>query len=136
MDVDGDGTEELLVRYVDDPQGIYALFDYADGWIECWELDGRQLSQPLKDGTMLHQYDGNGVQTYTFYRYRPDGSMEKLGPVLKYIGDAVFADTYGGMGWTIDDVPMDEAVFQAKLRELVTDRLPGRDIWKPGHYFG
>lgn len=129
MDVDGDGSEELLVQYEDDPQDIKALFDYADGWIECWELDcveSCRWSELLADGTMLRRYAGNGA--YTFYRWLPDGSMEELGPALKYVGDAEFADIYGGLGWTIDDVAVDEALFQAKLRELVTDRLPSRDI--------
>ena len=94
-------------------------------------MESSRWSELLADGTMLRRYDGNGAQTYTFYRYRPDGSTEELGPALKYVGDTVLSDTYGGPGWTIDDVPVDEALLQAKLRELVTDRLPGRDIWKP-----
>lgn len=39
MDVDGDGTEELLVQYGNSPGDLNAVFDYDSGWINCWELD-------------------------------------------------------------------------------------------------
>ena len=39
MDVDGDGTEELLVQYENSTGDLNAVFDYDSGWINCWELD-------------------------------------------------------------------------------------------------
>ena len=89
MDVDGDDAEELLVQYENSPWDFNAVFDYDSGWIDCWELDcveSSRWSELLADGTMLRRYDGNGA--YTFYRWLSDGSMEELGPALKYVGDA------------------------------------------------
>ena len=39
LDVDGDGTEELLVQYENSPGDLNTVFDYDSGWINCWELD-------------------------------------------------------------------------------------------------
>ena len=35
LDVDGDGTEELLVQYENSPGDLHAVFDYDSGWINC-----------------------------------------------------------------------------------------------------
>lgn len=81
LDLDGDGTAELLVQRIDDPGSLNGVFHYAGGRLFCWQLDwmeGSCQDYPLADGTMVRQYDFNGTRSYTLFRYRADGGTDGL----------------------------------------------------------
>ncbi len=113
LDLDGDGTRELLIQGVDDPSSYNGVFHYSGGKLYCWQNDGSEGScrdYPLVDGTMVRQYDQGDTSVYTLFRYRPDGSEETV-DLLSFQG-----------GW-------DPASDRQLLDLLVASRLLDRSAW-------
>ena len=81
LDLDGDGAEELLVQWIEEPGNFNAVFHYENGSLFCWQFVCVEMTSgdyPLKDGAMVSQYDYNGTSSYTIFRYRSDGSREEV----------------------------------------------------------
>lgn len=77
LDLDGDGVDELLLQYPNDPMNYNGVFHYRDGMLQCWQHDEVEMTcrdYPLRDGTMVRQYR----ESYHLFRYQPDGSETKL----------------------------------------------------------
>lgn len=133
MDLDGDGTDELLVQWVEEPGSYNGVFHYENGAVAVWQNDGAELScrdYPLRDGTMVRQYDYGG-SSFRLFRYLPGGETEDT--ALLYVRTA--PDNDGDLRpypyYEVDGKEVDEAAFKAVLEELVTDRLVPRGDWIP-----
>lgn len=131
LDLDGDGVSELLLRW-NGLQG-YAVYHYADGQVHIWQLDLFELCLydiPLRDGTMVRCNEWCGNEGYTLFRYRSDGSEERL-------------DSLAGIHWRnsdddpelpyylIDDETVDEETFRAAVQEQITNRRFDDADWLP-----
>lgn len=122
LDLDGDGTDELLLRRVDDPAGYNGVFHYADGRLFCWQSDGSEGScrdYPLVDGTMVRQYDQNTSSSYTLFRYQADGTEETVGQL----------STQENGSFLVNGEEAEQNTFEQQLDALVTSRILGRSAW-------
>ena len=132
MDLDADGVNELVLQYVDEPGTLNAVFDYDNGKLLCWNFDPVEMSgrdYPLRDGTMVRQYDYSGTRSYTVFRYLPDGTREELFNLfardeLIYEDDPVPVPYY-----EIDGRETDQETFDAELKKRILDQMPERSDW-------
>lgn len=132
LDLDGDGVDELLIQMVDDPCGYNAVFHYEDGKLFCWNSDAMEMSSrdyPLRDGTMVHQYDYNGIRSYTLFRYRADGEQEEISGL--YAREELIPEESDAPCpyYEIDGEEVDKTVFEEQLDSLITGRLLERAAW-------
>ena len=132
LDLDGDGVSELLVQYADDPCVYNGVFDYDDGKLFCRQndfSDGSCLDYPLKDGTMVRQYDFNGTRTYTIFRYDSNGKTEEISSLFAR-EELIPEDSENPCPYyEVDGEETDKAVFDEKLNETVTDKMLDRSVW-------
>lgn len=132
LDVNADGSSELLVQLADDPCGYNGVFHYEEGRIYCWNSDSAEMSSrdyPLKDGIMVSQYDYAGTRTYTLFKYNADGSKANISTLLAreelHPEDSTEKCPY----YAIDGIEVDKNEFDKKLNALVLDRLLERTKW-------
>lgn len=131
LDLDGDEVSELLLRW-DGPQG-YAVYHYADGQVHIWQLDLFETylyDVPLRDGAMVRCNEWCGNECYTLFRYRSDGSEERLGS-LAGIHWRNSDDNPEPPYYLIDDETVDEEMFRAAVQEQITDRRFDDADWSP-----
>ena len=132
LDLDGDGMEELLVQYTNDPCTFNSVFHYGSGGLCCWQYDCVEADcrdYPLQDGTMVRQYDYNGSRSYKVFRYQSDGEAECFLELfareeLAYPDSADPCPYY-----EVDGEEVDETMFEEQLKELITDRMLERSAW-------
>ena len=132
LDLDGDGVSELLVQYADDPCVYNGVFDYDDGKLFCRQndfSDGSCRDYPLKDGTMVRQYDFNGTCTYTIFRYDSNGKTEEISSL--FAREELIPDDSSEPCpyYEVNGKETDKAVFDEKLNETVTDKMLDRSDW-------
>lgn len=132
LDLDGDGVEELLVQYKDSPEAYNGVFHYEDGKLYCWQNDGMEgncRDYPLRDGTMVRQYDYNGSSSYTLFRYRTDGNTEKLTDLfIRY--ELINPDSTDPCPYyEIGRMEVDKNTFEEQLKNLVTDQRLEPSDW-------
>ncbi len=131
IDLDGDGVVELWVQMVNDPVGYNGAFHYENGELFCWHSDAFEsgtLAYPLVDGTMVRQFEHNGNISYTISRYLNDGKMKDI----HYLLAREHVLEYGTEPcpyYTVDGEEVAKEVFDAKVKELVTDKVLGREAW-------
>ena len=132
LDLDGDGVSELLVQYADDPCVYNGVFDYDDGKLFCRQndfSDGSCRDYPLKDGTMVRQYDFNGTCTYTIFRYDTNGKTEEISSLFAR-EELIPEDSEEPCPYyEVNGEETDKAVFDEKLNETVTDKMLDRSAW-------
>lgn len=132
LDLDGDGTQELLLQRTGDPGGYNGVFHYRDGKLFCWQNDGMEGScrdYPLRDGTMVRQYDHMNTRSYTLFRYREDGSAEITGELFAREGPSPLSSLDPSPFYQIDGEAVDQSVFQEKLDTLVTSQQLDPSAW-------
>lgn len=132
LDLDGDGAEELLVQWIDAPGGFNGVFHYDKGSLFCWQFDCVEMSSrdyPLKDGTMVSQYDYNGTSSYTIFRYRSDGSREEIGNLFAREELVYPGDTNPCPYYEVDGEEVDKVTFDERLRQMILDQMPERNVW-------
>lgn len=131
MDLDGDGVVELLVQMVNDPVGYNGAFHYENGELFCWHSDAFESGTqgyPLVDGTMVRQFEDNGNTSYTIFHYLSNGKMEDI----HYLFAREYVPEYGTEPcpyYTIDGEEVTKEVFDEKVKELITDKVLGREAW-------
>lgn len=133
LDLDGDGTQELLVQRVDDPASYNGVFHYEDGRLYCWQNDiseGACRDYPLGDGTMVRQYELSGSCTYTLFRYCANGSTEEAANLFarEEVLDPASSDPCPY--YEIDGQAVEKAQFEARL-EQIRDNILHRQAWIP-----
>ena len=134
LDLDGDDVSELLVQWREDPGQMNAVFHWDGGKIVCWQLDTVEMTcrdYPLRDGTMVRQYDYGGASTYTRFRYRADGTKEVLGEVYARCHPWNENDRRPCPFYSVDGREVDRAAFDAALAETVTSQCLDRSAWRP-----
>lgn len=132
LDLDGDGVEELLVQYKDSPETYNGVFHYEGNKLYCWQNDGTEGScrdYPLRDGTMVRQYDYGGTSSYTLFRYRADGDTEKLTDL--FIRDELINpdSTDPCPYYEIGGMEVDKNTFEEQLKKMVTDQRLVSSDW-------
>lgn len=132
LDLDGDGGDELLVQTADAP-GVYnAVFHFDGEKLICWNSDGADMSSydyPLRDGTMVRQYEFNGMRSYTLFKYNSDGEKEDIANM--FLRDELIPE-YSSEKYPYYEVngeEVDKDVFDKRLNELVSSRLTERSVW-------
>ena len=136
MDLDGDDVSELLIQWIDSPESCNAVFHYSEGKLFCWNFDtveGSSRDYPLKNGTMVHQYDYNGTSSWTGFRYLPDGEHEELFNLFARYEVIPDNDTSPAPYYEIDGVEVDQMTFESELEERITNQLD-RWIWTVTSY--
>lgn len=132
LDLDGDGIEELLIQYADAPSSCNGVFHYDDGRLFCWQFDcmeGNCRDYPLRDGTMVRQYDTGGGSSYTLFRYKNDGETEEISSL--FIREELTDPNSDSPCpyYEVDNTEVDEAAFHQQLKDLVTDQMLERSSW-------
>lgn len=134
LDPDGDGAAELLVQYADDPCTYNGVFHYSGGKLFCWQNDfseGSCRDYPLKDGTMVRQYDFNGTCTYTMFRYNSDGEIEEISSLFSR-EELIPEDSKEPCPhYEVNGEETDKTVFDEKLNEMIITQMLERSAWKP-----
>ena len=134
MDLDGDGIDELLIQLIDDPHHFNAAFHYEDRHIICWFFDTMEINcydYPLKNGTMVTEYDYASSISYHVFHYLPNGDAE----VEKYfytIEEPFFEDeddTSEYPIYQIDNEDVTKEEFEKQLQEYVLDEQLDRSDW-------
>jgi len=132
LDLDGDHAVELLVQMADEPSGYNAVFHFEDGQIFCWNSDAAELScrdYPLRDGTMVRQYDFAGTHTYTLFRYQPNGETEQIAQL--FARDELIPENSSEPCpyYSINKKETDESEFDKQLNAMITSKLPDSTEW-------
>lgn len=137
LDLDGDGGAELVVQRVGQPALFNAVFHYGDGELSCWQYDIMETScrdYPLRDGTMVRQYDtGTGPtrysHLYSLFRYLSDGETEETANLT------IHEDTSDGgvetLTYLLDNEEVDQDTFEVRFEELVESQLLSPEEWIP-----
>lgn len=133
LDVNADGVVEMLVQLQDDPCGYNAVFHFDGKQIICWQSDsveGSCRDYPLKDGTMVQQYDYSGTRGYTLFRYNSKGEKVDISDMfardeLIYSDDASKCPYY-----EFDGAEVSKDEFDKKYKLLIEESMLKRDAWK------
>lgn len=132
LDLDADGTEELLVQYIEAPGNYNGVFHYENGTLSCWQNDcteGNCRDYPLMDGTMVRQYDYNGTCSYTLFRYTGSGENENLSNLFAREELNSPDSTEPCPYYEVDGVEVNKTTFDQRLNDLITTRLLDRSAW-------
>ncbi|MCM1057801.1 MAG: hypothetical protein NC517_09355 [Firmicutes bacterium] len=132
MDLDGDGVEELLLQYINSPESYNGVFHYADGRLYCWQHDAVEMTcrdYPLKDGTMVRQYDTNGTNIYNLFRYQSDGDEVTVCSLFARTELWDESSTDPCPYYEVDGREVDKQEFERLLKELVTDQRLDPSDW-------
>ena len=132
MDLDGDGVSELVLQWVDEPGSLNAVFDYENGKLLCRNFDPVEMSgrdYPLRDGTMVRQYNYSGTRSYTGFRYLPDGAQEELWNLFARDELIYEDDTIPVPYYEIDGQEVEQAEFDAELDKRIFSKAPERSAW-------
>lgn len=132
LDSDGDGVDELFVQAADAP-GVYnAVFRFDGERLICLSSDGADMSSydyPLRDGTMVRQYEFNGTRSYTLFKYTSDGEQEDI--AYLFLREELIPEDSGEKcpyyEVNGDEVGKDE--FDERFNELVSSKLTERSLW-------
>ena len=132
MDLDGDGSQELLIQYVDDPGSFNAVFHYENDKIVCWCSDSMEMicySYPLKNGMMVEEYDYDGSISYNLYRYLPSGETEQIGSFFIREEPSSLEESLDAPIYKIDNENVSKEEFEKELKEQVLDEMVSRNDW-------
>lgn len=132
LDLDGDGTEELLVQWIDEPGNFNGVVHYDNGSLVCWQFDCVEMTSgdyPLKDGAMVSQYDYSGASSYTIFRYQSDGGREEISTL--FVREELIdpKDTNPCPYYEVDGNEVDKFTFDEKLRQEILDQTLERGAW-------
>lgn len=132
LDLDGDGVEELLLQRAGDPGGYNGVFHYDGDRLFCWQNDGTEGScrdYPLRDGTMVRQYDVMNAHIYTLFRYQEDGSEKVVGELFALEGSSPLGSAGGFPRYQVNGETVDLAEFEEGFATLITSRLLDSSAW-------
>lgn len=133
LDLDEDNVDELLIQMVDDPCGYNGVFHVEDGKIYCWNSDSTDMQcrdYPLRDGTMVRQYDYAGTRSYQIFWYESDGEVHWYSKLFAREELIPEDSTEPCPYYEIDGMELNVEEFELNLKVLVTDYLLERDEWK------
>lgn len=131
LDLDGDGTEELLMQWQDDPASYNGVFHYDGEVLHCWQSDGAEGScrdYPVVDGTMVRQYDFGGSTSYTLLRYGSDGTAREVSTL--FVRQEAVPDGSGPVPYyKVEGKAVAESEFRRQLSSLVTEQQLRCSAW-------
>ena len=133
LDLDEDNEVELLIQMVDDPCGYNGVFHVEDGKIYCWNSDSTDMQcrdYPLRDGTMVRQYDYAGTRSYHIFWYDSDGEVHWYSKLFAREELIPEDSTEPCPYYEIDGMEISVDEFELNLKVLVTEYLLERDAWK------
>ena len=132
LDLDGDDVSELLIQWIDAPEGFNAVFHYSNGTLYCWNFDSVEMSSrnyPLQNGTMVHQYDYGGTSSWTIFRYLPDGESDKIFDLFARYEVIYDNDTAPVPYYEIDGIEVDKVEVESELDKRITNQRLERSVW-------
>lgn len=132
MDLDGDGTVELLVQMVNEPTSYNGVFHYEAGQLHCWNSDASEMScrdYPLVDGTMVRQYDNSGNTSYTIFRYSDKGEKVDIHHFFARVELVPENSTAPYPYYEVDGKEVPKNIYEERLKEQITDKILGRQAW-------
>lgn len=133
LDLDEDNEVELLIQTLDDPRGYNGVFHVKDGKIYCWNSDSTDMQcrdYPLRDGTMVRQYDYAGTRSYHIFWYKSDGEVHWYSKLFAR-EELIPKDSKEPCPYyEIDGMELNVEEFELNLKILITDYLLERDAWK------
>ena len=136
LDLDGDGIEEMPVQMEDSPGDFNSVFHVEDGKVVCWYSDSMEVvcfDYPLKNGSMVNEYNYNGSISYHIFKYLPNGKMEQKTFLYVREEPAYNDDTQKYPVYEINDNEVSRDEFKATLKEQVTDQMLDRKNWNIIH---
>lgn len=132
LDIDSDGSEELLVQYSGVPAVLNGVFDYDGENLICRQYDtgdGSSFAFPLNDGSMVRQYLFNGTHSYTFFRYGEDGETTEFKNLFARV-ELIPEDSGEPCPYyEIDGSEVTLKEFTAALKENITDKMLDPSAW-------
>ncbi len=132
MDLDGDGTVELLVQMVNEPTSYNGVFHYEAGQLYCWNSDASEMScrdYPLVDGTMVRQYDNSGNTSHTIFRYSDKGEKVDIHHLFAR-EELMYEDSTDPYPYyEVDGEEVSKDIYEERLKEQITDKILGREAW-------
>lgn len=134
QDLDGDGSDELLVQMEDGPGGMNAVFHYNGERIDCWELDAVEMNcytEPLTDGAMVRQYFYGDCRSFWIFRYGPDGTQNELHYLFARDELVNPEDRAPCPYYEVDGRAVSEEKFNWALRKDVLEKRWNRADWIP-----
>lgn len=129
LDLDGDGVEELLLQWIDEPGAYNGVFHYAGGRLYTWQHDEVEMvcwEHPLRDGTMVREYHLGSSSSYTLFRYQADGSREQVASLGFH---SQWNDGSGNRFYNVDGREVSQSEFEREVKRLVTDQTLDRGVW-------
>lgn len=127
LDLDGDGVEELLVQYENNPSAFNAVFHYQDDTLLCWHSDEVEMTSrdyPLNNGAMVSEYFYGGTRNYTLFRYNANGERQELTRFFAR-DELIYPDDLRPCPYyEVDGEETTEESFNAQLNEtIIAQRL-------------
>ncbi len=132
LDLDEDNEVELLIQMVNDPCGYNGVFHVEDGKIYCWNSDSTDMQcrdYPLRDGTMVRQYDYAGCRSYELFWYDSDGEVTTYTRLFAREELIPEDSTEKCPYYEIDGLKLNIDEFELNLQVLITDYLLEREAW-------
>jgi len=132
LDLDEDNVNKLLIQMVDEPGGYNGVFHYKDGKLFCWNSDSVEMTcydYPLRDGTMVKQYNYAGTRSYDIFWYNSDGTTTTY--TRLFARDELIPEdsTEKCPYYEIDGLELNAEDFELNLEVLITDYLLEEDSW-------
>lgn len=134
LDLDGDEVDEMLIQAVGSPENYNGVFHCEDGQVICWNHDtceGSSRAYPLKDGTMVRQYDTNGATSYTLFKYLPTGEMNEIGTLFVRHELIPEDSTEPCPYYNVNGKEVTQAEFEDALESMVTSSVLDQSAWCP-----
>ena len=134
LDLDKDGTAELIVQTVGGPAGYHGVFHWEEGALVCWNSDAAEGScrdHLLADGTIARQYDVDGASSYTVFRYQSDGERQILSQLYRREEPGTSESAKPCPYYEADGAPVSKAEFDALLEAQITIKLLDPLGWTP-----
>jgi len=132
LDLDEDNVNELLIQAIDGPGCYNGVFHYEDGKIFCWNSDSVEMTcydYPLRDGTMVRQYNYAGTRSYDIFWYNSDGTTTTY--TRLFARDELISEDSSEKCpyYEIDGMELNAEDFELNLEVLVTDYLLEHELW-------
>ena len=132
MDLDSDGTDELIIQMEDDPGAYNGVFHFDGKYIQCWCSDSVEMTcyfVPLNDGLMVEEYDYAGSISYQVFRYLSNGERETVTNLFCREEPLGQDETEKCPYYEINDKEVSKEEFYKELEQQITSKYLEKSAW-------